>query len=382
MIYLGFLFHIYQPPEQYDNILKKIVDECYNPLFDFIYKKPNSNFTVNINWSLTELLLKKGHEGVVESVKKCLDADKIELTASAAYHIILPLVPSDLRRRQIRINYENNKKIFGANYNPQGFFPPEMAYGHEIIQDIKTFGYKWTITEDIPFACIHNSVPYNYIPAVDDLAVFLRSNHWSNRISFDKDGQGRHLRGDVIAEKMVYEMSRWFGDKDGYMILAMDGETFGHHVKGHIEYFLEPFLDYLAKHDDKIKLVKITDLLNVFLKTEKSVPPGSWSTTDVDFWRGDFYPLWKSHYNKCHKVIWDLTDIAIKSVSRILEDFDKSLNSCTFWWCPPSPDSSEVMPAMTRKGVDMLINIIKQTNSQDLHRALKLKEEFESYFSK
>ncbi|MFH1454324.1 MAG: hypothetical protein ABIH00_10180 [Armatimonadota bacterium] len=382
MIYLGFLLHIYQPPEQYDFVLKQIVEECYRPLFDLILRKPKARFTVNINWSLTELLLNNGYADVVESIKKCLDAGKIEITGTAAYHVILPLIPEDLRRRQIRINYENNKKIFGKNYTREGFFPPEMAFGHEIVSDIKVAGYKWTITEDIPFGCIHQEAPYNYIPSVDDLAVFLRSNHWSNSISFDKDAQGHHFRGDVVLGRMLRELGGWFKTQNGYMVLAMDGETFGHHVKGYIENFLEPFLDALERMEDKIELVKITDLMEKFPKLEKSVPPGSWSTTSEDFWRGDFYPLWKSHYNKCHHILWELTDIAINSVRRLLEDFDKSLNSCTYWWCPPSPDSSESMPKMTKKGIDMLLNIIKETNSSDYKKALQLKEEFEGYFEK
>jgi len=383
MIYLGFLLHIYQPPEQYKEVLDRIVNECYRPLFNLIYKKPNSKFTININWSLTELLLKNGYTDVVDLMKKCLDAGKIEITGTAAYHVILPLVSKEVQRRQININYESNKRAFGPNYKPAGFFPPEMAYGHEIIQEIRNAGYHWAITEDIPFGCIHNEVPYNYIPSVDNLAVFLRSNHWSNRVSFDKDENGKHFSGEKIADWMAYELDNWFRGNDGYIILAMDGETFGHHVKGHIEYFLEPFLDAIEKnYKDKIHPVKITNLLDVFPKLEKSVPPGSWSTTEVDFWRGDFYPLWKSEYNKCHKIIWELTDIATRSVYNILNNFDRSLNSCTYWWCPPAPDNSESMPAMTKKGVDMLINIIKQTNSADIDKALKLQEEFEGYFKK
>lgn len=382
MIYLGFLLHIYQPPEQYKEVLDRVVNECYKPLFKLIYEKQNSNFTFNINWSLTELLIKNSYNDVIELIKKCLNAGKIEITGSAAYHVILPLVPKEVQKRQININYESSRKVFGPNYKALGFFPPEMAYGHEIIQEIRQAGYQWTITEDIPYGCIHNEVPYNYVPSVDNLAVFLRSNHWSNRVSFDKDDKGKHFSGEKIAEWMVYELDNWFRGNDGYIILAMDGETFGHHVKSHIEYFLGPFLDALEKHKNKIQPVKITNLLDIFPKLEKSIPPGSWSTTEVDFWRGDFYPLWKSEYNKCHKIIWELTNIAIKSVSKILENFDKSLNSCTYWWCPPTPDSNESMPVMTKKGIDMLINIVKQTNSADVDKALKLQKEFEGYFKK
>ena len=377
MIYLGFLLHIYQPPNQLKRVLDRIVDECYNPLFDLILKKENANFTMNLNWSLTEILMNNGHKETVDKIREALESKKLEVTGTAAYHAILPLIPKEEQIRQILINYEKNKEVLGKAYRPKGFFPPEMAFGHEIVDSIREAGYKWTITDDQPFNCIHEEVPYNYIPVMEGLPVFLRSNLWSNKISMEKHGDGRKFSGWEIIQWLMSDMYSWFGEEDGYIIIAMDGETFGHHVPGYIEYFLEQMIDAVNHYNDRIQLVHISKLLKHFKKVKKEVPPGSWSTNADDFWSGNFFPLWKNKYNASHELLWELVNLAISSVQTLQDNLDKSLNSCTFWWA--GKDQEKISP-ITYTGIQMLLNIIKHSNPQGYERAREIEEELMRVF--
>jgi predicted glycosyl hydrolase (DUF1957 family) len=378
MIYLGFLLHIYQPPNQLDKVLSQIGDECYRPLLRLINDREDARFTVNINWSLTELLRKKDHGDIIESVRQALKSSRIEVTGTGAYHPILPLIPSAERARQILLNAEKNRLAYGHAFKPVGLFPPEMAFGHEIVNTVKELGYRWIITEDIPFTAIHHDVPYNYIATMDDLPVFLRSSFWSNRISLERDEDGKPFTGERIAPWLIHDVNTWFDGRDGYLILAMDGETFGHHHKGHIERFLIPFLDHLASMPDEIRLVHITDLLERFPRKEKEIPPGSWSTSVEDFWEGNFFPLWKNRYNRAHQLLWELTQIALDSVTHLHEQLDKSLNSCTFWWAAVHP--REFSP-ITYSGMEMLINIIRKANPAALQEAMKIRRLLEKAFN-
>lgn len=378
MIHLGFLLHIYQPPNQLKRVLDKIVLECYDPLLDLILSRDNSRFTMNLNWSLTELLKKHGYKHLLRKIRRALKQKKIEITGTAAYHAILPLIPRDKQIRQININYQKNKKVLGKYYQPKGFFPPELAFGHEIIDAIKECGYKWTITDDEPFNCIHDEVPWNYIPEMEGLPVFLRSNMWSNRVSMEKHDDGAKFSGREVTDWLIYDMKKWWKDEDGYVIFAMDGETFGHHVPGYIQLFLEQMLDRINERQNEIKMVFITDLLDLFPTVPKEVPPGSWSTNKEDFWSGNFYPLWKNKYNASHELLWELVELAISSVRKLEENLDKSLNSCTFWWAAKSPE--EYSP-ITYNSIKMLIEIIRHAQPSKLDRALEIQEELDRIFT-
>ncbi|MCL5036961.1 MAG: hypothetical protein M1269_07600 [Chloroflexi bacterium] len=377
MYRLGFLLHIYQPPNQFHNVLVQIANECYRPLLEFINSREDARFTINICWSLTEKLLQCGMDDVIEALKKAMETGRIEVTGSAAYHALLPLIPRDEIKRQIHLNLDNHRKVFGPLFNPRGFFPPEMAVDPLTLDIIRETGFDWTITDDIPFSLINGYVPYETVSTVEGLGVFLRSNLWSNKISLDRDRKGKPYKGKVMAKWLKSGMDEWMKDHDGYLILAMDGETYGHHLKGYIQDFLAQFLDAIKEYD--IHLEHLSKLYDDFPHKEEKVPPGSWSTGEKDFWEGNFFPLWKNKYNHSQQILWELTGLAVSGVSRIQEMLDRSLNSCTYWWTATHPD--DISP-ITSMGVDMIIEVIRQANPSSLPRALELKRELAEEFNK
>jgi len=370
MIYLGFLLHIYQPPNQFETVLKQITGECYRPLLNLIVEE-NAKFTLNINWSLTEQLMKRGYEDVIDLLQQGADTKCLEWVGSAAYHAILPLIPEQERTRQIDLNYSKHKELFGPLYAPRGFFPPEMAYGPEIIPFVKKAGYQWLITDDIPYQCVHESVPTSFIPVTDGFGVLLRSSLWSNRIAFDK---GLDMGGDEIARWLMKDMAEWFNGKDGYIILAMDGETFGHHRPGYIESFLVPFLNALKSSPDEIRLIHLSEIFDHFPKVESEVPPGSWSTTVEDFWAGNFFPLWKDPRNQAHYLLWQLTELALSGFEKLRDQMDRSLNSCTFWWAATQPEQCS---PITLSGIDMLLEVIKTADPANYKKAKEIRASLE-----
>ena len=373
MINLGFLLHIYQPPNQFPEVLDRIVNECYRPLLNSIVER-KAGFTLNMNWSLTEKLMTDEYRDVLVTIQKGLEQNSLEVVGSAAYHAILPLIPPKEQRRQIELNLEKHKNLWHKLYHPRGFFPPEMAYGPEILSVIQEEGFEWLITEDIPFAALHGTVPFDFIPVVNGTGVFLRSSFWSNKISMEKDASGKKYRGDQIAHWMKEDLERWFNGKDGYLVLAMDGETFGHHIPGYIEEFILPFIAAISKMPDQIRLLPLSAVWELFPKIEKEVPPGSWSTSSEDFWAGNFFPLWKNPKNQAHHLLWQLTELALQSFGKLRDKMDRSLNSCTFWWAAINPDQTS---PITLSGVNMLMDIIKIADPGSFDKAAGIKKELE-----
>jgi len=363
------LLHAYQPSWQFKETLKKIVEECYFPIFNFLLKEEKACFTVNINYALLELLESHGYKELLTKIERCIDQGKIDLTGSGAYHPILPLIPQKEAERQILLNEKGVERILGK-FLRNGFFPPEMAFEKKIVKIIKRNDYRWTITEDVPFGLKHGYVPFDFIPAVEGLPVFLRSSLWSKKIALEQGPGGRRFAAAEIVEWLNYDLGRWFGGKDGYLIIAMDMETFGHHIREY-NHFLKEFLEAVEKKRE-MRMVFISELLQHFPIREIEVPAGSWSTEPNDIWQSNPYPLWKCKWNEAHKFLWKLVNLALESLKEENEEtralMDRGLNSCQFWWLA----RGNWNPPIAFQTIPMLVRIISQDKPENLEEARKI----------
>jgi len=148
MYWVNFL-HIYQPFDQSKEILERVVNESYRPLFKGLLDINKIKINLNINGALVELLVKKGYQDVIDVIKTLAEQKKLEFTESAKYHALLPFLDKNEIIRQIQKNYQINKKYFGRIYKPVCFFPPEMAYNKKVAATISRLGYKIIILDEI-----------------------------------------------------------------------------------------------------------------------------------------------------------------------------------------------------------------------------------------
>ena len=322
MIDLVFGLHLYQPPNQTLEIIKKITEESYLPVIDLILEHPRARFTVDIARSAVENLEKQeSGSNFLKKLKMAVGLKKIYLVNTAAYHPILPLLPKKEIIRQIQLNEEIYQKT-------EGFFPPEMAFSPKLPPILGELGYQWTITASPPFACLHRqSPPFDLVPRQKDVAIFLRSNLWSSRIAFN------HVSGNAFAKNLKHDLEKWFGGKQGNLIIWLDWETFGHHQKNFVQKFLIPFLDNL---NNDINLCSPTELLSQYPKREIEVPCSSWSTNQQDFQHKNYWPLWRHPGDEFHKLWWELVKVVLEIKKEIqteeqLSVFDKAVYSCQTW---------------------------------------------------
>ncbi len=344
MKHIGFLLHFYQPPSQDPEIVKRIDSECYRPLFQLL-TEINVEVTVNINYSLTEQLAKYAPE----TLKIASKLSGCTFTASGAYHPILPLIPPEEAERQIELNRRGNRELIGKVYTPEGVFPPEMALNMDTVKLLASMGFKWTITDDVPWVYSHSEVPACWIPSVDGTGIFLRSNFWSNLISFHGGS------GTEMVDRMIRDLHSWSGDEDSYVILAMDGETYGHHRDGAIDSFLRPFFEQIAL-EEKVRISSLDRILNEFPLRECTIPSGSWSTTAGDIDAGEPFPLWNNSTNRDHETYWELLNFVLtecrkSSPEGVADSVDKMLYSCPLWWASPGRESY----SQVRRGILLII---------------------------
>lgn len=364
------LLHIYQPPTQDINVLKRVDKECYRPLFSLLEEYDDVKFSLNINGVLIELLYQYGLSDTMDLLKNLVSENKIEVVGTAKYHPILPLIPEKEVKHQIQINEEMNRKEFGR-WKGIGFFPPELAISGTVAKYIRQLGYKWVLMSGI--AC-PIEWPYDKIyTSPNGLQLFFRDDILSNKISFK----------NITAKLFVKELKEIFQqinngkstsikESDRYIVTAMDGETFGHHIPHYEKTFLKNVLD-LIKEDEKIQIVFISDLDKHFSIAKKKITPreSSWSTTYEDILSEIPYPLWKHPDNNIHKYYWkfmkslnnlmklaDNTDLTIdwdveKFYNTARFFYDKGIYSCPVWWA--NPQNRMWSPNLINKGIELLM---------------------------
>lgn len=360
------LIHIYQPPNQEIKILNIINKESYKPLLSIIEKHENAKFCLNINGVLMELLYEYGLGDTMDFIKKLVAESKIEIVGTAKFHPILPLIPEREARHQIQINEDLNFEIFSKNWKRKGFFPPEMSISSKVAKFIRDLDYKWVIMSGI--AC-PTEWPYDKIyTSPNGLQLFFRDEILSNKIAFKSISSKKFVK----EIKTIHKNEKQDYKNNTYIITAMDGETFGHHIKNYEQTFLGKTLESINNHND-IEIVFISDLDNYFpIADEKVIPrESSWSTTIEDIENGIPYPLWNHPENKIHKYYWKIMG-SMNNLINLIDDIDKSQNweikhyyttarwfydqclySCPTWWA--NPEKGMWSPNLIYKGVELIM---------------------------
>lgn len=356
MLYLALFLHFYQPPTQFPQITKKIAKESYEKLLKIIYYRDRSCLTVNISASLTEQLVALGLGRIIDGFKALAKEGRVELTGSAAYHPLLPKIPKREMVRQIKLNEETNREYFGPS--GKGFFPPEMAYSPEVGEVVERLGYKWIILDESALPGDYTSVNFIYRKKNSKLAVFIRNRKLSLKIAFS----GITNIGELLK---FFDRERYDLNGDGYIIVALDGETFGHHQPGQLK-FLEEILEApSSKFQVPIKFVTISELLNLFPKRLEIEPQtSSW---------GESWKRWDDPKNPIHRLQWRLYRLALNqknlTSSRLL--LDRALHSDQFWWASHSPCWH---PKMIERGARILKDVVLlgESSQKEKEEAKKL----------
>lgn len=330
MYWVNFL-HIYQPVDQSKEILKRVVNESYRPLFKGLLKIPRIKINLNINSALAEILIKEGYNDVIETIKKLAKAKKLEFTESAKYHPLLPSLKTEEIIRQVKKNHKDNKKYFGEVYKPVCFFPPEMAYGSLVGKVVSRLDYQMILLDEISYNGGKDKPPADRlftIKGTDGLIAVFRERRVSNCI----------MSGIVRGEKEFLDLVREEVEENKYLCTAMDGETFGHHRPGLEKVFFK------ILNSKKLKQIFLSELPNYFnLEREISPIQATWASTEEDIEKGVQFYSWKNPKNKVHQLQWRFLNYLLslsktkKCSLKIQDKLDRVMASDQFFWASGEP---------------------------------------------
>ena len=371
MQWVNFL-HIYQPASQADDILETVVNQSYRRVFRGLREIPTARVTLNISGALSELLMKKGYQDVIDDIRWLADNGKLEFTETAKHHPFLPFLPEDEIKRQIELNHKTNSAIFGVAYKPVAFFPPEMAYSERIGKIVAKMGYKIILLDEIAYSGKIEKAPHDHtciIKNAEPLVALFRERRASNLIisAVARDPQ-------TFFTALGKELS-----KHEYLFTGMDGETFGHHRPG-----LEEFLFSLVR-SDAITQRFVSEIPAFFPPTETIVPiQSTWATSEYDIENNLQFHSWRDQENKIHQKQWELFELVLVAVYQsekepeypvAREMLDCAVASDQFFWASNRPWWSIEMIEQGAWQLLITTNTLGTAHSATKARAKKLYED-------
>lgn len=360
MIWINFL-HLYQPGNTEDRFIRDAVEKSYDKIISALENNPRAKFTLNISGCLLLRMDNLGYGNLISRIRTLIKKGQIELTGSASYHPLLPLIPKDEAIDQIKENERILLKYF--NYKPQGFFSPEMAYSPKLSKLIKTLGYEWLILDEISATGpLENGQVYK--DKASGLKIIFRS---------------RAISQTFVPDTLLVSADK---NPDKTIITATDGELYGlRHIDPD-----EKLESLLRSADYKTKTV--SEFLDGMPTKPVSLRESTWESDEDELKNGMPFALWYNKNNAIHKDLWRLVGMARKTIRTFRDDknygwaewhYTRGVASCMFWWAS-GKDFRNVFgpvawnPDEIERGANDLIRSIR-TLADEKAKPAKLKAE-------
>ena len=319
--------HFYQPPREnpwieevevqdsaapFHDWNERIAAECYGPNGAARLKTPegricdivNNYLHLSFNFGPTLLAWLERHSPQV--YRRVLEADARSVRerghgnalAQAYNHAILPLSNDRDLHTQIRWGLADFRHRFRRE--PEGIWLPETAADLRTLQAVRDEGLRFTVLSpyqctrvrepegkwrDVAGAQFDPTRPYQVkLPSGAMFPVFFYDGPIARAVAF-----GEALHG---GEDLIRRLEAGFSESrahDEVLVVAVDGETFGHHRKGGDE-VLASAIRRLSQRSD-VRLVNLAQALEMFPpehEAEIVAAGSSWSCAHgLERWRGD-----------------------------------------------------------------------------------------------
>ena len=322
MKWINFL-HIYQPPSTDAHVIKEATEMSYERIVRALETYPEAKLTMNISGCLIMRWEELGYLELISRIRRLIERGQIELTGTAAYHPIIPLIPAGEIEYQVAAHEEIVRKHFGEQIVLRGFFFPEMAYCPAAAKLIKDLGYEWAILDEIAVDGKLGEEKANqvYQDENSQLKIITRSRKTSNTYVPDT------VQAMLAEERLT---------PDQVLVTATDGELYGlrHYDPS------EEFEKVLANQD--VKTATVSDFVSSFQIKQNIKPVAhSWDSSEKELANNEPFNLWDEKNNVVQQKLWQLARLAYDTIEDFKEDenyywarwhFVRGLASCTFWW--------------------------------------------------
>ncbi len=265
-------------------------------------------------------------EEIIPTYKKYVAEGRVEMTTSAYYHSILPILidlkastkstltteglPSNWgmiedAKAQIKKALDRVEEIMGIR--PKGFWPPELCLGPKTLSILAKEGIEWTISDEgiladsINFDFIrdfkgnlndpyHLLKVYEYQTKTAPIDVIFRDRSIANLINFEYAGiDSKMAANDLYGKIKVMQNKLLVSPDDTHLLtIALDGENCWENYQNDGNEFLNNIYS-LIENDENLETVLITDYIrnDKHKKTLNKIHSGSWIDKTFQYWIGE-----------------------------------------------------------------------------------------------
>ena len=263
---------------------------------------------------------------IIPTYKKYIAEGRIEMTTSAYYHSILPILidlkgstkstltteglPSSLgmiddARAQIKNALDRVEEVMGIR--PKGFWPPELCLGSKTLGILAQEGIEWTISDEgilsdsINFDFVrdfkgnlndpyHLLKVYEYQTKTAPIDVIFRDRSIANLINFEYAGIDSKMASNDLFDKIkVIQNKLLVSPDDSHLLtIALDGENCWENYQNDGNEFLSNIYQ-MIENDETLETVLITDYIkeDKYKKALNKIHSGSWIDKTFQYWVGE-----------------------------------------------------------------------------------------------
>ena len=257
----------------------------------------------------------------LEEYRLAADRGQVELSTSAFYHPILPLVcdtaiaqeshpgvklprrrfrhPEDARD-QLQAAIAMHERVFGRR--PQGLWPSEGSVSDEVLNLAADMGFTWAATDEGVLGRTKEMGFYRrgdgtlqggeelYRPHLlttsgKSIPIFFRDHQLSDLVGFVYS----RMEAQAAAEDLHHRIKaagRSAGDRPAVVSVILDGENAWEYYPGNGREFLKSFYGRIAS-DPELRAVTASEALKVTQQGSLShIVPGSWINANYNVWIG------------------------------------------------------------------------------------------------
>jgi len=238
--------HFYQPPREdpftgeilpepdaapYGNWNERITAECYAPNAEAGHFE---RISFNLGETLAGWLDRHAHPtyaSIVAAARAYRESHGVAgALAQPFHHTILPLASRRDKICQIRWGLAGFRFRFG--HEPLGMWLPEMAVDGETLEALAAEGVRFTLLSDeqVEMHAPAGGGPYSVsLGNSDEFRIFVRDRSTSNALSFQ-------MPDGPQMDEWLRERLGASGQREHLLLIASDGETFGHHHTQGVEF--------------------------------------------------------------------------------------------------------------------------------------------------